>query len=80
MYIEFENGSKIESIEEGNTTRGKIKGYMIENYGEWVKEALKNDTATIERNIEKVIYVHGKENSDIIKTEIRRCDVITIKH
>jgi len=80
MYIEFENGSKIESIEGGNTTRGKIKEYMIENYGEWVKEALKNGTATIKRNVEEEIYVHGKGNSDIINKEKRICDVITINY
>ena len=51
---------------------------LFEEYGEWVKNAIKNGKAKIERNVEKEIYVRGKGNSDIVKTEKRICDVITI--
>ena len=53
---------------------------LFEEYGEWVKNAIKSGKATIERNVEKKIYVRGKGNSDVIKTEKRICDVITIIH
>ena len=51
---------------------------LFEEYGEWVKEAIKKREVTIKRNVEKEIYVRGKGNSDVIKTEKRICDVITI--
>lgn len=53
---------------------------LFEEYGEWVKEAIKKSEVIIERNVEKEIYVRGKSNSDVIKTEKRICDIITIMH
>jgi hypothetical protein len=52
--------------------------YLVDDYCKWITDMIKSGRATIERNVEKTIYVRGKNNKDIIRTEQRTVDVITI--